>query len=181
MFKWGYSFAGLVLIKSWLECWKPVESLLEQLEFEKWLQQTNYWPVLSLSVWDSYDNLFKSPSRNYWKFISPWKEWSRLDQSNFQLWSTDADASLFSLLLAFYYTINRSQLAVKWFSCELQPISGAKSTAMIRMLANKRQRMFPWFQQTFVGGVRLRDKPKQCLRGRLIIHENILVWPSLHN
>ena len=28
MFLRGYSFAGLVFTESWLECWKPAESLL---------------------------------------------------------------------------------------------------------------------------------------------------------
>ena len=55
----------------------------------------------------------------------------------------DADLSLFSLLLAFYFTVNQRRLALKQFSRDLQPIFAAKSAALIGTQANKEQGMFP--------------------------------------
>ena len=43
----------------------------------------------------------------------------------------EAAVSLFSLLLAFYYTVSRCQLALKQFSRDLQPIFGATFAAVI--------------------------------------------------
>ena len=63
--------------------------------------------------------------------------------------STDADTSLFSLSLAFYFTISWRRLALN-FSPDLQPIFQAKSAAVIVTQAKEGQGMFPWLQQTFV-------------------------------
>ena len=67
---------------------------------------------------------------------------------NFQI--VDAVAGLFSMLLAFCYTISCRRLALEQFSRDLQPIFGAKSATLIGTRANKSQGMFPWIKLTFV-------------------------------
>ena len=67
------------------------------------------WHVLSSSVRDSYDNLFKSPSRNDSLFrcekdegLIKLQTWTGFNRKTFHFESVEADVSLFILLTAFY-------------------------------------------------------------------------------
>jgi len=122
-----YSFIWLVPLKFW--------SLGEVcLEFEKWSQDAKIYG-LSSSLWDIHDILFKSVTLEKLKCISAWKRRSvrkstNPDKIRISLETVAVDVketvrvlvlaprwggSLFSLLLAFYYTMSRCRLASKRF------------------------------------------------------------------
>ena len=106
--------------------------------------------------------MFKSTSRNdrlFWcekEFEVFVKLWTRTGYNfkTFHFESVETDVNLFSLLLAFYYTTSRHQLALIW----------VKVCSLDHDMSKERARNFPLASTDVPGGGRLHDEPKECQR-----------------
>ena len=63
LFIFEHSFEWMVSIKSWFKCWKPSRKSAWNLRND--CKTPKYQLVLSSSVWDIYNNLFKSLLRHF--------------------------------------------------------------------------------------------------------------------
>ena len=148
MFTHSHSFAGFVSIKFWLQCWKPMESLLGTSGTTAKCQTTNVSfhqvceavKIICLNLLWEITVYFTMKKM---KCSQIYEHGLDLKQKKFYFESVDTDTSLFSLIIMSFLLHNNAKLTRSkviiylLFSHDHQLISGTKCAVLIGTRANK--------------------------------------------